>query len=404
MTWLRYGRAVQYSGVVDTLVSLVIAGVVARWAIFLALALKDWVEQRRSDIDPADVEPVTALVPAWNEEAVIERTVRSLLASDTALDVIVVDDGSTDRTAEVVRGIAAVEPRVRLLQQPANAGKPAALNAGLEAAQTRLVVTVDADTLVDPACVRWLVATQRRTGADAVCSNVRVGNRNALLTRFQSLEYIAGLNLDRRALAQLRIITTVPGAAALWVREVVLAHGGFSGDTLAEDTDLSITLLRAGRTLVFQDRADAYTEAPTTVSGLFRQRRRWLGGNLRCIAKHGTAPGASARVRWLAMPNLWFAHIGVYLLPLVVSAWVGIGRDGVEIPVLVTLGSVAVALDWVGLLWFYGTDRTDKVDLLFAPLQRTFFPWFVWAVFATVVARPPRSWAKITRRGTAELG
>ncbi|MEZ4318887.1 MAG: glycosyltransferase [Myxococcota bacterium] len=396
----------QYSGVVDTLVSLVIAAVVARWGLFLVLALIDWARQRRSPVDPADVEPVTVIVPAWNEEAVIERTVRSLLASDladgTQLEVLVVDDGSTDATVAVVERMA--DPRVRVLRQPVNAGKPAALNAGIEAARTRLVVTIDADTLVDPACLRWLVATQRHTGADAVCANVRVGNRGTLLTRWQSLEYVAGLNLDRRALNQLGLITTVPGAAALWVRETVRAHGGFSGDTLAEDTDLSITLLEAGRKLVFQDRADAFTEAPTTVTGLFRQRRRWLGGNLRCIAKHGLGRGAPWSVRLVAFPNLWFAHIGVYLLPLVVTLWVSIGRDGTEIPVLATLGSVALVLDVCGLLWFYAADRTDRVDLLFAPLQRTFFPTFVWFVFLSVLSDPPKSWAKITRRNTASIG
>lgn len=398
----------QYTGVVDTLVSLVIAAVVARWGLFLVLALVDWVRQRSSAVDPSDLEPVTAIVPAWNEEKVVERTVRRLLDStyglEEGLHVIVVDDGSTDGTAEVVEQLAAGDSRVRLIRQPANAGKPAALNAGIAAATTRLVVTVDADTLVDPACLAWLVATQRHTGADAVCSNVRVGNRGTLLTRFQSLEYIAGLNLDRRALNRLGLITTVPGAAALWVKSVIEEIGGFSSDTLAEDTDLSISLLRAGRRLVFQDRADAFTEAPTTPMGLFRQRRRWLGGNLRCIAKHGLARGAAWPVRLVAMPNLWFAHIGVYLLPILVSLWVSIGRDGVEIPILVTLGTIAVVLDWVGLIWFYAADRTDKVDLVFAPLQRMLLPSFIWVVFLTVVVNPPRTWAKITRRGTAAVG
>jgi len=396
---------VEYTGVVDALVSLAIAGVVARWGLFLALALVDWVAQRRAGIDPSDVEPLTAVVPAWNEAAVIERTVRSLLSSDLpGLSILVVDDGSTDETASIVAGIAAVEPRVQLVQHGTNAGKPAALNTGIEAARTALVLTVDADTLLEPSCARWLVATQRHTGADAVCANVRVGNRSGLLTRFQSLEYIAGLNLDRRALNRLGLITTVPGAAALWVRSVVQEFGGFSGDTLAEDTDLSVTLLRAGRRLVFQDRADAFTESPTRLGGLLRQRRRWLAGNLRCISKHGLGAGASWPVRLVALPNLWFAHIGVYLLPVVVSLWVGIGRDGTEIPVLLTLGSIGVGLDWAGLLWFYAVDRADRRDLLYAPLQRMLYPSFIWLVFVTVLLRRPRSWAKIVRRNTASVG
>jgi cellulose synthase/poly-beta-1,6-N-acetylglucosamine synthase-like glycosyltransferase len=396
------------TGIVDALVSLAIAAVVMRWGVFLVLALVDWIVQRRMPIDPEDVESLTVIVPAWNEGPVIERTIARLLASDLAgqvdLTVIVVDDGSTDDTAVRVEAMATADGRVRLLAQPENRGKPAALNAGVQAAQTPLVVTIDADTLVDPACLRWLVATQRHTGADAVCANVRVGNRGTLLTRFQSLEYVAGLNLDRRALNRLGLITTVPGATALWRKDAILAVGGFSGDTLAEDTDLSVTLLCRGYRLVFSDRADAYTEAPTTLSGLFRQRRRWLGGNLRCIAKHGLGRGAPWPVRLVALPNLWFAHIGVYLLPVVVSLWVSIGRDGVEIPILATLGSIAFALDVLGVLWFYLADRTDRLDLPFAPLQRMVFPTFVWLVFATVVASPPRGWAKVERRNTASVG
>lgn len=386
----------------DLLITLAIAGVVVRWGVFLVLAWVDRAQQRARRVEPSDVEAVTVVVPAWNEGPVITRTLDSLLASDLPdLRVLVVDDGSTDDTAERVRTYP--DPRVELIQQE-NAGKPAALNAGLASVDTRLVVTIDADTLVDPSCLRWLVATQRSTGATGVCANVRVGNRSTLLTRFQSLEYTAGLNLDRRALDLLGLITTVPGAAALWVRDSVVAEGGFSGDTLAEDTDLSITLLRRRHRLAFCDRADAYTEAPTSLWGLYRQRRRWLGGNLACIVKHGLAPDAPWPVRLVGLPNLWFAHLGVYLLPLAVSAWIAVGRDGVDLPVLATLGSVGFALDVLGMLSFYALDRADPRDLLFAPLQRFVFPSFVWLVFASVVVRPPRGWAKITRRDTARIG
>lgn len=387
----------------DLLVTLAISGVVGRWGCFLLLAWSDVLVQRRRGVDLGDVEPLTVVVPAWNEGPVITRTVDSLLASDLSdLRVVVVDDGSTDDTRE--RVLRHPDPRVELLPLTCNGGKPAALNAGLREARTRLVVTVDADTLVDAQCLRWLVATQRATGAHGVCANVRVGNRISLLPRFQSLEYTAGLNLDRRALDLLGLITTVPGAAALWQRETVLEEGGFSGDTLAEDTDLSVTLLRQGRRLVFCDRADAYTEAPTTLSGLFRQRRRWLAGNLACLRKHGLGRGASWPVRLIALPNLWFAHLGSYLLPLLVSAWVAIGRGGVDLPAVVTLGSIALGLDVVGMSSFYLLDRADPKDLLYGPLQRTLFPSFAWIVFISVLLKPPVAWAKITRRDTARIG
>ncbi|HHO54749.1 MAG TPA: glycosyltransferase family 2 protein, partial [Deltaproteobacteria bacterium] len=207
-----------------------------------------------------------------------------------------------------------------------------------------------------------------------------------------------------RSQNRLGVITTVPGAAALWRRDVVLAQGGFSSDTLAEDTDLSVTLLCAGCRLVFQDRALAYTEAPVTPVALWRQRRRWLSGNLSCLRKHGLCVGAPLRVRLLGLPNLWFSHVGVYLLPLVVSAWIGLGRGGVALQPLVFLGGVALALDLIGLIGFYVADRADLRDLWHAPVQRMVFPSFLWGVFWSVVVTAPRAWAKIERRNTALLG
>ncbi|MBX2798099.1 MAG: glycosyltransferase family 2 protein [Myxococcales bacterium] len=390
----------------DVGVACVMGAVLLRWAVALVLAASDWLRQRQSAPDPLDVEPLTVIVPAWNEATVIERTVRSLLASDLPdLAVVVVDDGSTDATAAIVRDLVEHEPRLTLVQQPRNAGKAEALNAGLRVADTALVVTVDADTLVERQCLRWLVATQRQTGADAVAANVRVGNRRlAPLARWQSLEYVAGLNLDRRALHRLSLITTVPGAAALWRRETVLSAGGFSSDTLAEDTDLSVTLLRSGGLLAFQDRAHAYTEAPVMPYALWRQRRRWLTGNLGCIRKHGLGAGAGLGVRLVALPNLWFAHIGVYLVPVVVWAWVTFGRGAEELQLLGTLAAVGLALDLTGILGSYLADRADPWDLLQLPLQRLLYPTFLWGVFASVVTLRPRAWASIERRGTALIG
>lgn len=370
--------------------------VVARWGLFACLAVLDGFRQRVARVVPSDIESITVVIPAWNEAAVIERTVRSALASDLEVVVIVVDDGSTDETARV----AAVDERVVVLVQPENQGKAAALNRGLQHAKSRLVLTLDADTLLASDAARWLVATQRATGATAVAANVRVGNRG-LLPRMQSLEYVAGLNLDRRALNQLGVITTVPGAAALWVRESVLAVGGFSGDTLAEDTDLSISLLRAGHQLVYQDRADAFTEAPQTPWGLWRQRRRWLTGNLACVFKHGWR--GPARLRWIGLPNFWFAHLGVYLLPWVVGALVALVPPHSVAGGLALIGTTALVLDLGCLIGAYAWDRADPRDLIAAPFQRLVWPWFALGVFASVWVAPPRSWAKITRRNTALL-
>ena len=386
----------------DGLALIIVVGLPVRWLLLLVLALIDWGRQRGTSSLPSDrvAVPLTVIVPAFNEGLVIRRTVEALLAScGVELRVVVVDDGSADRTAQEVRAFE--DPRVTLVVQETNQGKARALNRGLAEATTDLVVTVDADTLVDETCLAWLVATQERTGAAAVASNVRVGNRRSLLAMLQSLEYVASLHLDRRAQNLLGIITTVPGAAALWQRAVVLDHGGFSADTLAEDTDLCVTLLQSDQRLVFEARAWAFTEVPSTLYGLWRQRRRWLWGNLACIAKHRWPWSAPARVRLLALPNLWFAHIGVYLVP-VLAAFLGWWhRDDFARALVAPWATSLVTIDVVSLVALTLADRSHGRDLLVAPIQRLAWPLVLGAVFVSTWLVPPRSWATIARTGEA---
>ena len=188
--------------------------------------------------------PVTVLVPAYNEEAGIESTVRSLLASTHPhLEVIVIDDGSTDRTADIASWID--DPRVRVIRQP-NSGKAAALNTGLAYASYDIVVMVDADTVFEPDALYRLIQPLAHPAVGAVSGNTKVGNRRGLLGRWQHLEYVFGFNLDRRMFEVLECMPTVPGAIGAFRRDALLGVGGVSEDTLAEDTDLTMALWRAG--------------------------------------------------------------------------------------------------------------------------------------------------------------
>ncbi|MGC2090064.1 MAG: glycosyltransferase, partial [Candidatus Acidiferrales bacterium] len=142
---------------------------------------------------------VSVLIPAYNEEAVIADTVGSALASRyPKLEIIVVDDGSTDQTSERVLESFGHDPRVRLLRQ-ANYGKSAALNHALAEASGEIIVTIDADTVVDPDAIPRLVRHFADPRIGAVAGNVKVMNRNRWLTRWQALEYITSQNLEKRA-------------------------------------------------------------------------------------------------------------------------------------------------------------------------------------------------------------
>ncbi|MGC1686857.1 MAG: glycosyltransferase, partial [Candidatus Acidiferrales bacterium] len=259
---------------------------------------------------------VSVLIPAYNEEAVIVATVRAALASDyPKLEILVVDDGSTDRTSERLRAEFDSDSRVRLITQP-NRGKPAALNHALASATGEIMVTIDADTCVNRDAIRKLVRNFADARVAAVAGNVKVMNRNRWLTRWQALEYITSQNLEKRAFDLLNCIPVVPGAVGAWRTDVVRSCGGFSRDTVAEDTDLTMTIRRQGWKILYDEDAIGYTEAPETVSALIRQRFRWTFGTIQAVWKHIDTLGRKryGSLGWIALPNIFLFQI---LLPLV---------------------------------------------------------------------------------------
>ena len=259
---------------------------------------------------------VSVLIPAFNEESVIVDTVRAALASDyPKLEILVVDDGSKDRTAELVRTNFGRDPRVRLLLQT-NHGKPSALNHGLSEAIGEIVVSIDADTIVDPDAVPRLVRHFVDPSVGAVAGNVKVINRNRWITRWQALEYITSQNLEKRAFDLLNCIPVVPGAVGAWRTDVLRTHGGFSGDTVAEDTDLTLTIRREGWKILYDEDAIGRTEVPETVDTLINQRFRWTFGTLQAVWKHRAAAGNPryGTLGWIAIPNIFLFQI---ILPLV---------------------------------------------------------------------------------------
>lgn len=258
-------------------------------------------------------DPVTVIIPAYNEKEGIEATVRSALASNHPVTVIVVDDGSTDGTADIVERLRL--RRVRVIRQR-NAGKAAALNTGLAAARTEYVVLVDGDTLIEPDTVGQLVRHFADPRVGAVSGNAKVGNRRGLLGKWQHIEYVIGFNLDRRMYDVLECMPTVPGAVGAFRRSALLRLGGVPTDTLAEDTDLTMALERAGWRVVYEQNARVWTEAPATLGQLWKQRYRWCYGTLQAVWKHRGAVfgrGAAGRIGRRGIPYLLLFQV---ILPL----------------------------------------------------------------------------------------
>jgi cellulose synthase/poly-beta-1,6-N-acetylglucosamine synthase-like glycosyltransferase/peptidoglycan/xylan/chitin deacetylase (PgdA/CDA1 family) len=272
--------------------------------------------RRRAGGQPLHLPSVSVIVPAYNEEVGIERAVRSLAASDYPdLEVVVVDDGSTDRTAEIVEGLGL--PRVHLVRQD-NGGKAAALNTGTRLSKGDVLVMVDGDTVFESDTIEHLVQPLADPEVAAVSGNTKVGNRGRLLGRWQHIEYVTGFNLDRRMYEVLQCTPTVPGAIGAFRRDVLERVGGVSGDTLAEDTDLTLAVGRTGGRVVYAPDARAWTEAPSTVSGLWRQRYRWSFGTMQAVWKHRDAIVSrnphDRRIGRRALPYMVFFQI---LLPII---------------------------------------------------------------------------------------
>ncbi|MBI2683350.1 MAG: glycosyltransferase, partial [Acidobacteriales bacterium] len=222
-------------------------------------ALVDRIRRRgKQPASPGFQPEVAVLVPAFNEEKVIAHTVRAALASTyPRLRVIVIDDGSTDQTFEVVRREFAAEiaaGKVAALTKP-NGGKAAAANFGLGHVTEEIFVAIDADTVIHPDAAAYLVTQFADARIGAIAGNAKVGNRVNVWTRWQALEYITSQNFERRALNAMGAVSVVPGAIGAWRTSAVRAVGGYPSDTVAEDADLTMSLLQAGYRVEYEDRA-----------------------------------------------------------------------------------------------------------------------------------------------------
>jgi len=284
---------------------------------------------------------VSVIVPAYNEELGITGTVRSVAATGYPdLEIIVVDDGSTDATADVVAGLAL--PNVRLIRQ-ANAGKPGALNTGIRASQHDIVVLVDGDTVFESEAISALMAPFAAPEVGAVSGNTKVGNRRGLLGRWQHIEYVSGFNLDRRMFDVLECMPTVPGAIGAFRREAIESVGGLSDDTLAEDTDLTMAICRAGWRVVFAPTARAWTEAPATLGQLWKQRYRWCYGTMQSMWKHRGAAlqrGAAGKLGRRGLPYLLVFQVLFPLLAPVI--------DIVTVYAILVTSSLSALWVWLG--------------------------------------------------------
>ncbi|RKR80908.1 cellulose synthase/poly-beta-1,6-N-acetylglucosamine synthase-like glycosyltransferase [Mucilaginibacter gracilis] len=270
-------------------------------AIFLAmgriiligiLALRQFSEDKKDvpeRMANINLPPVSIIVPAYNEEITATRTIQSLLETKYKdFEIIFVDDGSKDKTFEIVKAAFEGNPRIKILTKP-NGGKASALNWGIAQATHDFVICIDADTQLKDDAVYNLMVYFTDDEIGAVAGTVKVGNENNLITKWQSIEYITAQNMDRRAFDLLNSITVVPGAIGAFRKQAINDAGGFTYDTLAEDCDLTMRILKQGYIVKNCAEAIAYTEAPESISMLLKQRFRWSFGVMQSFWKNRDA-------------------------------------------------------------------------------------------------------------------
>ncbi len=388
----------------------------------LMVAVLAWRQFRRNPAAALGyAPPVSVVIAAYNEGRVIAGTLRSVLKTDYpgALEVIVIDDGSSDSTAEIVKTFChpSTPPgsarddgdcRVRLITQ-SNRGKATALRAGLANSTHEILVFLDADTHFEPTTIGALVQPLADSQTGAVSGHAKVGNLRSFIAKCQSLEYTCGFNLDRRAYARWNCITVVPGAVSALRKSAIEAAGGFSLDTLAEDTDLTLSLHRCGFRIDYVPEAIAWTEAPETVRTLARQRFRWAFGTLQCLWKHRDLvfnPQFKA-LGWFSLPSVWFFQIILVALTPIV--------DLLLILSLLTGGFSAM---WIYFITFFVTDlllaafacwlegeklRKAWIILPMRLIYRPLLSWVIWSAILRAMKGAWVMWGKLERTGSVAV-
>ncbi len=249
---------------------------------------------------------VSVIVPAYNEAKVIQKTIDSLLLNNyPKFDIIVVDDWSTDLTSHIVQQEYGNNQSIRLFTRM-NTWKGESINYGVQHTNADVVIVIDADTIFAPDTIQKLARHFINPLVGAVSGNVVVWNRENILTHLQALEYNTSQNLDRRAYDAMNTITVVPGAVWAWRRKILLQLGWFSKDTLAEDSDMTVSILRAGYLIQHEEYAYAYTEAPITWRSFAKQRFRWAFWVLQVTWKHIDVlftPNTPVALRFFIFPS-----------------------------------------------------------------------------------------------------
>jgi cellulose synthase/poly-beta-1,6-N-acetylglucosamine synthase-like glycosyltransferase/peptidoglycan/xylan/chitin deacetylase (PgdA/CDA1 family)/spore germination protein YaaH len=418
------------SGIMGTLYDIFIQGIFyGNWfflylflsAIFLAigrvvligvLAIRQYYEDKKEKagrISDEKLAPVSIIVPAYNEEVTAIKTIQSLLKTEYPhFEIIFIDDGSKDKTYELVNAAYGHHPLVKVLSKP-NGGKASALNFGIAHAQYDFTVCIDADTQLKPDAIYHLMSYFTDEEIGAVAGTVKVGNETNMITRWQSIEYITAQNMDRRAFDLLNSITVVPGAIGAFRKSAVFKAGGFTSDTLAEDCDLTMRILKQGFIIKNCAEAVAYTEAPETLGALMKQRFRWSFGVIQSFWKNRDAL-FNKKFKFfgmVGMPNILIFQIVLPLFSPLADLMMIIGLFGDKPGNILTYYVAFVLIDFLVAIIAFRMEKEDYKKLVYIIPQRFIWRQLMYFVLFKSIRKALKGelsgWGVLKRTGNVKL-
>ena len=359
-------------------------------------------------IDRSLLPKVSIIVPAFNEEVNAVSSMQNLLRCVyPAFEIIFVDDGSKDSTYTIVNEAFKDNPLVRVFTKP-NGGKSSALNFGIEQSDTEFVVCIDADTKLLPDAISKMMRHFTDPKIGAVAGVVKAGNEVNIITKWQSLEYTISQNFDRKAFAYLNCITVVPGAIGAFRKEALERAGGFTTDTLAEDCDLSIRILREGYIIQNESHAVAMTEVPESVKQFMKQRFRWSFGVMQTFWKHKDAlfNNKYKTLGWVALPDLLLFKYFIPLFTPLADVLMIIGLLSDNAAKIGVYYLIFTAVDVLIASVTFALEKEKPGKLIWIIPQRIIYRWLMIVVLFRAIKRALKgelqNWGVLKRTGNVK--
>ena len=362
---------------------------------------------------------ISVIVPAHNEEEWIEKTISHLNDIDYPnYEVIAVNDGSTDRTPQILEGLLNKFPWLRVIHLKPNVGKSTALNAGILASKGEFLVTIDADAFLTPEALKWFMwhfMSYPRVGA--VTGNPRVANRTTLLGKIQVGEYASIIGLIKRSQRILGKVLTVSGVVAAFRKKALLDAGFFSPKMSTEDIDITWELEKRFWDIRYEPQAVCWVLVPETLKGLWRQRFRWAQGGVEVLKKHiNIWKDWKQRRLWPVYVEYVISAVWSYSFIILVLLWaIRINIEfftGEQIFSFISIdpliprwnGAILAFCSLIQFLVSIFIDRKYEKKVLIYYFWIVWYPFFYWIIgaLAMVAAMPKAIFKKQPARVTWE--